>query len=246
MTDRDESAKGFLERWSRKKIDAERETPAPAKADAKDVSPPAEARLPEREAKNDIKTPDKAASKPEFDLASLPSLDSITAITDIRAFLAPGVPTDLARAALRRAWATDPAIRDFKGLAENDWDFTDPTAMPGFGPLPPGTDIKKMLAQIFGDGDKPATAEAVTAKPAALEAPDIAEQIAPPEPPSAGSSAPGETEESSKPQVTTSRQQIAPADFVQRDNNTASHNNSSGDEPEEPKDRRQHGGALPQ
>ena len=42
MTDCDESSKGFLERWSRKKIDAEREAPAPAKADAKDASPAAE------------------------------------------------------------------------------------------------------------------------------------------------------------------------------------------------------------
>ena len=94
--------------------------------------------MPEPQTKNDAKTPAKAAPKPEFDLASLPSLDSITAATDIRAFLAPGVPKELARAALRRAWSADPAIRDFKGLAENDWDFTDPTAMPGFGALPPG------------------------------------------------------------------------------------------------------------
>jgi hypothetical protein len=240
MTDRDESSKGFLERWSRKKIDAEREAPA------KDVSPAAEVRTPERQAKNDAKIPDDAASKPEFDLASLPSLDSITAVTDVRAFLAPGVPTELARAALRRAWAADPAIRDFKGLAENAWDFTDPTAMPGFGALPPGTDIKKMLAQIFGDGEEPATADAAAEKPTALEAPDIAEQIAPPEPPSEESSATGEKEESSKPEITTGRRQIAQADFVQRDNNTASHNNSSDDESEEPKNRRQHGGALPQ
>src|SRR5450432_2756337 len=127
MTDRDETSKGFLDRWSRKKIDAERETPA--KADAKDVSPPDEVPLPERQTKNDAKAPDNAASEPEFDLASLPSLDSITAVTDIRAFLKPGVPADLARAALRRAWAADPAIRDFKGLAENDWDFTDTAAM---------------------------------------------------------------------------------------------------------------------
>jgi hypothetical protein len=246
MTDRDESSKGFLERWSRKKIDAEREAPAPAKADAKDVSPPAEVGPPERQAKNDAGIPAPVAPKPEFDLASLPSLDSITAVTDVRAFLAPGVPTDLARAALRRAWAADPAIRDFKGLAENAWDFTDPTAMPGFGALPPGTDIKKMLAQIFGDGEKPATADAAAEKPTALEAPDIAEQIAPPEPPSEESSATGEKEESSKPEITPGSRQIAQADFVQRDNNTASHNNSSDDESEEPKNRRQHGGALPQ
>jgi hypothetical protein len=246
MTDRDESWKGFLERWSRKKIDAEREAPAPAKADAKDVPPAAEIRQPERQAKNDTKIPDKAASKPEFDLASLPSLDSITAVTDVRAFLAPGVPTELARAALRRAWAADPAIRDFKGLAENAWDFTDPNAMPGFGALPPGTDIKKMLAQIFGDGEKPTATDAAGEKPAALEAPDIAEQITPPEPPFEESSATGEKEESSKPEITTGSRQIVQADFVQRDNNTASHNNNSDHDSEEPKNRRQHGGALPQ
>ena len=45
MTDRDESSKGFLARWSRKKIDAERDAPAPAEADAKDASPAAEVRL---------------------------------------------------------------------------------------------------------------------------------------------------------------------------------------------------------
>ena len=70
-----------------------------------------------------------------FDLASLPPLQSITAATDIRSFLASTVPLELTRAALRRAWVTDPAIRDFIGIAENQWDFNDPTAMPGFGPL---------------------------------------------------------------------------------------------------------------
>jgi hypothetical protein len=39
------------------------------------------------------------------------------------------------RAAIRRAWIADPAIRDFVGLAENAWDFNDPNAMAGFGPL---------------------------------------------------------------------------------------------------------------
>jgi TorA maturation chaperone TorD len=70
-----------------------------------------------------------------FDPASLPPLQSITAGTDIRSFLASAVPVELTRAALRRAWVTDPAIRDFIGIAENQWDFNDPTAMPGFGPL---------------------------------------------------------------------------------------------------------------
>jgi hypothetical protein len=253
MMDRDNSSKGFLERWSRKKIDAERETPASAKADAKDVSPAAEVGPPERQTKNDAKIPGNAASKPEFDLASLPSLDSITAVTDVRAFLAPGVPTELARAALRRAWAADPAIRDFKGLAENAWDFTDPNAMPGFGALPPGTDIKKMLAQIFGDGEKPVAADAADTRkenPSASEAPGIAGQIAPPEPSVEAASATDEKAEPSPLETSTGEQQIAQSGFVQRDNNTAPHNNSSDDDSdddsEEPKNRRQHGGALPQ
>jgi len=245
MTDRDDSSKGFLERWSRKKIEAEREAPAPAKADAKDVSPAAEVRPSEQQAKNDAESSARAAPKPEFDLTSLPSLDSITAVTDIRAFLKPGVPTDLARAALRRAWATDPAIRDFKGLAENDWDFTDPTAMPGFGALPPGTDIKKMLAQIFGEGEKPMSADD-TEKPSAPAAPNITEQIAPPEPPAEAASSSRERTEFTPAEIATGRQHISQGNLVHRDNNTASHNNTPDDEPEEPQNRRHHGGALPQ
>jgi hypothetical protein len=243
MTDRDEPSKGFLERWSRKKIDAERE--APAKAGAKDVSSPAEVRPSERQATNDAETPARAAPKPEFDLTSLPSLDSITAVTDIRAFLNPSVPTDLARAALRRAWAADPAIRDFKGLAENDWDFTDPTAMPGFGALPPGYDVKKLVAQIFGDGEKPADPEVAEGQPPIPQAP-IAQQIAPPaaaaepEPSSEAEAASGAAK------ISEGGQQVAHSDVVQRNNITASHNSNADDDTEEPKNRRQHGGALPQ
>ena len=74
-------------------------------------------------------------TSPPFDPASLPSLQSITAGTDIRLFLGSNVPVELTKAALRRTWVTDPAIRDFVGIAENQWDFNDPTAMPGFGPL---------------------------------------------------------------------------------------------------------------
>jgi len=66
---------------------------------------------------------------------SPPAVESITEESDIRLFLQSGVPTELVRAALRAAWATDPAIRDFVGIAESQWDFNDPGAMPGFGPL---------------------------------------------------------------------------------------------------------------
>ena len=48
---------------------------------------------------------------------------TITAETDIRAFLQKGVPAQLTRAALRRAWVADPNIRNFREIAENQWDF---------------------------------------------------------------------------------------------------------------------------
>jgi len=65
--------------------------------------------------------------------ASLPPIESIGPGTDIRPFLAPGVPADLTRAALRRAWSTDPAICDFMGLSENSWDFNAQDGVAGVG-----------------------------------------------------------------------------------------------------------------
>jgi Protein of unknown function (DUF3306) len=75
------------------------------------------------------------SSAAAFDVAGLPPIESIVADSDIRPFLAEGVPAELARAALRSAWAADPAIRDFIGIGESQWDFNDPAAIPGFGPL---------------------------------------------------------------------------------------------------------------
>jgi hypothetical protein len=92
----------------------------------------------------------EAMGEPEtpFDPASLPSIESIVGDTDIIAFLRKGVPADLTRAALRKAWASDPAIRDFIGIAENQWDFNDPNAIPGFGPLTPTESGVDVLSQI--------------------------------------------------------------------------------------------------
>src|SRR5207253_3315872 len=50
-------------------------------------------------------------------------------------------------AALRRAWVSDPVIRDFIGIAENQWDFTNPTTIPGFGPLHETGDKLSLIAQ---------------------------------------------------------------------------------------------------
>jgi hypothetical protein len=68
----------------------------------------------------------------------------------VSAFLRPGVPAELAQAALRRAWATDPAIRDFVGPAENAWDFNAPGGVPGFEPLRGIDDVQRLAAQVLG------------------------------------------------------------------------------------------------
>src|SRR5271163_3396784 len=122
---------GFLARWSRRKAESgERRAvspagPAPGQGEAKPDG---------REASLDAR-PATGEPAADFDPASLPPIESIAAGADIRPFLQSGVPADLTRAALRRAWTTDPAIRDFVGIAENQWDFNDPDAMAGFGPL---------------------------------------------------------------------------------------------------------------
>src|SRR5436190_2270791 len=110
----------FLARWSRRKREAKAAVDAPPPTETPDPAPSATAENP---------------ANAEVDLANLPPVESITAATDVTAFLRRGIPPELSRAALRRAWAADPAIRDFVGLAENAWDFNDPHAMPGFGPL---------------------------------------------------------------------------------------------------------------
>ena len=68
-----------------------------------------------------------------LDLANLPPIESIGSGSDIRPFLALGVPAGVTRAALRRAWSTDPAIRDFVGLSEDSWDVNEPDGVPVVG-----------------------------------------------------------------------------------------------------------------
>lgn len=123
MSDNEE----FLARWSRRKREAKHAGEAePQLAEPMEAQPPVPS-------DGSVAEP----ANPEIDVSSLPPVDSIDAATDITAFLRKGIPQELLRAALRRAWAADPAIRDFVGLAENAWDFNDPDAMPGFGPLDP-------------------------------------------------------------------------------------------------------------
>ena len=131
----------FLARWSRLKRETRAGHGALQPAEPRQAPSPAPP-------SNTVEEPEA----PEVDLSSLPPIDSIDAGTDITAFLRKGIPQELSHAALRRAWTADPSIRDFIGLAENAWDFNDPNAMPGFGPLDCSeAELRGLVDRIVGD-----------------------------------------------------------------------------------------------
>lgn len=154
----------FLSRWSRRKQQAARE--AASLRDKENVAKVEE--IAGSSAAKDAIASAASAEEPLFDLSKLPSLDSIGPDSDVSLFMQPGVPASLSRAALRRAWSADPAIRDFIGLSENSWDFTKPETISGFGPLLPIDDVKKLLANIISDDDRADEKVATTA----LQQPD--------------------------------------------------------------------------
>jgi hypothetical protein len=142
MSEPERSARNFLRRWSRRKRAAQ------VGADERATLRKDEPRGAEE---NSHSASGSEAELPVFDPAALPPIESITGIGDVRAFLAPGVPEELTRAALRRVWTTDPTIRDFVGIAENQGDFTAPDGVLGFGSLPFTPELREMVAALIGD-----------------------------------------------------------------------------------------------
>ena len=210
------SEEEFLKRWSRRKQEAKVAEQAPPSPVAETVTPPIEA---------------ETASEPEIDLSKLPSIDSITAATDITEFLRKGIPAELSRAALRRAWAADPAIRDFVGLAENAWDFTDPDAIPGFGALQSTPEqIGAMVERVIGGVRE-------TAEKLASELPEE-EQVQQKRDQEPAVSAPAEAVEAPAGAASLTGAQTEPVAAAQPEA-------SDEDGDDMPVRRRTHGGALP-
>jgi hypothetical protein len=175
------SDENFFTRWSRRKAEsAKRDAEDRDGEDATPQQPNAAAANALQSLESEARTPAQASGSPSaataefatFDPKDLPSIDSIGPDTDVSVFLRPGVPADLARAALRRAWTADPAIRDYIGLSENSWDFTAPQGVPGFGPLSQ-EDAQRLLAAFTGrTREVAATAQtADTQGPASSDAP---------------------------------------------------------------------------
>ena len=233
------SEEDFLTRWSRRKREADlarSEQPEPKTDDAAKTAP--ESGL---DAKAD-------AGKPaEFDPATLPPLESISALSDITAFLRAGVPAELTRAALRRVWTVDPSIRDFVGLAENAWDFTDPNAMPGFGPLEDTEDVRRMIAKVvdsIGEQAKKAVTES------APETPEIAQDANDSSQIGSGQDEKASRERASDAALTeeSSAQNAGSEVLLQSNTDDGAVQTNMTEIVEKPKQivRRPHGGALPE
>ena len=127
--------KGFLARWSHRKRAGDEPQPQAAPP----ADPPAQG---EREPGEPELAPDE--------LALLPSLEDITAETDVTGFLRRGVPASLRNAALRQAWLLDPTVRDRIGDAlDYAWDYNTPGGAPGYGPIEAGMDVGGMVTRMF-------------------------------------------------------------------------------------------------
>jgi hypothetical protein len=173
---------GFIGRWSRLKrataTDAAREEPP------RPEDPP-------------VGEEAEVAVEPAVDLDALPPIESLTADSDYKPFLARGVPEELRRLALRKAWATNPQIANFRGFADYDWDCN----APGYGQLLPIDDVKRLCDAVLrptakqGNDVNVADAPAAESEPGPA-APRVEHEQAPPaasaDPPVAAGAAPAE------------------------------------------------------
>jgi hypothetical protein len=129
---------GFLARWSRRKREAQRapaEQPQPVGAHENHENK----KMPDVPARA---TPSEQTHSPPK--ASLPPID-FSQPGALQALLRAGMPAELTRDILRKAWRSDPAIHDFIGLSENSFDFTAPD-LGGFGPLS-ADQVRQLLAR---------------------------------------------------------------------------------------------------
>ena len=249
----------FLARWSRRKQQAEQEkephsgeqNPSARPRESGDPGQPGEqaesAALDSRLRGNERGIDEN--KEPEIDLSKLPSLEEIGADTDITAFLQRGVPADLTRAALRRVWASDPTIRDFIGIAENQYDFATGDGIPGFGPLKAVDDVRRMLADITREGMQAMQTTEAEPTPAPaisrLESDSVEKHAA------AAVAEEAQLNETESPTRADAEQEAASTAtaeaIVQREEkNVALQNKSAVSENEPAPDRRPHGRALPQ
>jgi hypothetical protein len=228
MSEADKFLQYFLERWSRRKraVHAQRAAvPAPPSAATERAA-----------AKKDVNATANAPAPQPPAASDLPPLESINALSQVGAFLAPGVPLELAREALRRAWVTDPTIRDFVGIAENQWNFTNPSGPPGFGPLDASPTLRRLIAELTGNEAK----EELDAQPSPAGQEKTLDVL--PDKENAAAVASASEQPSSTADV--ERQSCQQPTAVQREQHAAMQNDETP--PHAQPAQRRHGRALPQ
>ncbi|MGL4242452.1 MAG: DUF3306 domain-containing protein [Beijerinckiaceae bacterium] len=132
--DDEPEAGGFLNRWARRKQEAQQRdaVAAPEPADEPTLAP----------------HDDGDAAAVEL---PLPSLEDIVPGADVSAFFQKHVPEALRTAALRKLWVTDPAIRDFIEMADYQWDFNNPDAIPGWSSSVGDFDVQALVRKVLGE-----------------------------------------------------------------------------------------------
>jgi hypothetical protein len=236
----------FIARWSRRKREAAEDAEATKFSAAPDAA--AESAHPSEDQSDAALGRSGARRSPEaaFDPTKLPPIETIAAESDITAFLAPGVPPELTRAALRRAWAADPQIRDFIGLSENSWDFNAPGAMTGFGSLEMTDELRQQIARMVGRSlaneatDNPAQTSAEAQAETSTEPVATAAEVSTQHVQSnAGASQNMRIEAQNEPHNSEAPSQRSKVDI-------ASRNNSENTDNDQLIEKRPHGRALPE
>lgn len=145
---------GRLSGWSRRKLAARRSEAGP----------------PDQAVREETRAPsvaDAGSGPDDVDadyIAALPSIETVVQGSDIKPFLARGVPSRLKNAALRRLWSATPGVRDYSDPAvDYAWDWNAPGGVPGGGGTLSECGVAKMVKDLIGGSraeDEDAAADA--------------------------------------------------------------------------------------
>jgi len=139
----------FLARWSRLK---RRSEPRPNEEGGQHTPVQPDTGKAEEGARSDVAAAvrqERDQCEQPLDLSKLPRIEELTADSDFAQFMDPRVPSSLRQAALRRAWALDPRIRDFVEMSDWNYDWNVPGGAPCYAPMPAETKVGELLAQVF-------------------------------------------------------------------------------------------------
>jgi Protein of unknown function (DUF3306) len=161
IDERPDPDEGFLQRWSRRKVEAR----SAADAATEDPSVAAEGRpaaLPQ--------TPEPAQGEPApVAPEDLPDIESLDAGSDFSVFMRPGVPAQLRTQALRKLWRSDPIFSKIDGLLEYGEDYSIQSWPKGAirTAYQIGRGFVNELEKLGGAGDQAATPEEPASAPGA-------------------------------------------------------------------------------